>query len=92
MPVAKSDIVKTAFVTPDGQYEFLRQPFGLVNAPSVLARLIARVIAPLKQRVKGSVVLAYIDDIMCASEGIDESLQGFAKVLSQLREAGLTLN
>lgn len=25
----------TAFVTPDGQYEFLKVPFGLCNSPSV---------------------------------------------------------
>ncbi|XP_037774704.1 uncharacterized protein LOC119571495 [Penaeus monodon] len=28
IPVAEEDIHKTAFVTPDGQYEFLRMPFG----------------------------------------------------------------
>ncbi|KAF9762926.1 Retrovirus-related Pol polyprotein from transposon [Nosema granulosis] len=33
IPVAKEDIPKTAFVLPFGQYEFLRMPFGLCNAP-----------------------------------------------------------
>ena len=28
IPVAPEDVHKTVFVTPDGQYEFLRMPFG----------------------------------------------------------------
>ena len=34
--VAPDDVYKTAFVTPDGQYEFLRMSFGIVNSGATL--------------------------------------------------------
>ena len=37
VPVAKQDISKTAFITPDGTFEFLRMPFG-INSGATLVR------------------------------------------------------
>ena len=34
--VAPEDVYKTAFVTPDRQYEFLRMPFRMVNSGATL--------------------------------------------------------
>ena len=31
IPIPEEDISKTAFVTPDGSYEFLKMPFGMIN-------------------------------------------------------------
>ena len=36
IPVAPEDVYKTAFVTPDGQYEFIRMPFGMENSGATL--------------------------------------------------------
>ena len=41
VPVAKQDISKTAFITPDGTFEFLRMPFG-INSGATLVRWIRK--------------------------------------------------
>ena len=35
IPVEETSIPKTAFITPDGHYEYMRMPFRLVNGPPV---------------------------------------------------------
>ena len=47
IPVAPEDVYKTAFVTPDGQYEFLRMPFGMVNGGATLVRGLKKVLKGL---------------------------------------------
>ena len=44
IPVAPEDVHKTAFVTPDGQYEFTRMPFGMVNSGATLVRGLRKIL------------------------------------------------
>jgi hypothetical protein len=55
--MSPASVEKTAFVTPDGHYEFLRLPFGLKNAPSHLSLLMFQAFGDL------NFVKIYLDDI-----------------------------
>lgn len=48
--VHKDSIKYTAFVTPNGQYEYQRMPFGLKNAPSVFQRFINNIFRDLTEK------------------------------------------
>lgn len=78
---------KTAFVTPDGQFEFNRMPFGLTNAPAVFQRVINKVLDNLRFN---SVVL-YMDDILLPSCTFLDGMQKLETVLNKIKDAGLTL-
>ncbi|CAK9796589.1 Transposon Ty3-I Gag-Pol polyprotein [Anthophora quadrimaculata] len=87
VPLAENSIEKTAFVTPDGHYEFLRMPFGLTNAPVVFTKLMDIVLGPLKNRI----AFPYIDDVIVPSNIIEEGIGRLRQVLEAFRAHGLTL-
>ena len=45
--ITESSIKYTSFVTPLGQFEYLRMPFGLTNAPRVFQRYINTIFSDL---------------------------------------------
>jgi len=78
----------TAFVTPDGQYEFLAMPFGLKNAPSVFQRAVLKTLGSLAH----SFVIVYMDDILMVSETKEESYDSLKLVLDVLVKATTALS
>ncbi|XP_071487443.1 uncharacterized protein [Diadema antillarum] len=84
IPVVEEDRKKTAFVTPDGQYEFKVLPFGLVNAPAVFTRMMRALLEGLPH------VVHYIDDILIYSSSWEEHLNDIRQVCLRLRQAHLT--
>ena len=81
----KRDIEKTAFVTPDGNYEFLRMPFGLTNSIATLVRCLRMVL----EGIEG--VDTYIDDIIIYTETWDDHIRTIKEVLSRLSQANITV-
>lgn len=78
----------TSFVTPFGQYEYLRMPFGLCNSPSVFQRFINTIFRRLIDVQK---VLVYLDDILTATESVDENLAILEDVLQVISKYNLEL-
>ena len=61
----------TAFITPFGQFQFVRMPFGLSNAGACYSRLVATAL----QHLPPQYVLAYLDDIIVFSSTVEEHVQ-----------------
>lgn len=64
IPIHDDSIAKTAFVTPNGHYEYLRMSFGLANSSAVFQRSIHRALGSLRQ----TIALEYLDDILIPSQ------------------------
>lgn len=88
LKVAENSRPYTAFITPDGHYQYKRIPFGLTNAPAVFQRAINDILGSLRF----SYALAYLDDILIISNGRKEGLERLENVLKIFRNANLTLN
>ncbi|UYV62671.1 hypothetical protein LAZ67_2001503, partial [Cordylochernes scorpioides] len=86
--VDEKDREKTAFITPDGLYEFQVMPFGLCNAPATFERMIDSVLGSLKWNM----CLCYLDDIVVYAPTFEEHLRRLQLVLSCIQKAGLSLN
>ncbi|UYV61011.1 K02A2.6-like [Cordylochernes scorpioides] len=86
--VDEKDREKTAFITPDGLYEFQVMPFGLCNAPATFERIIDSVLGSLKWNM----CLCYLDDIVVYAPTFEEHLLRLQLVLSCIQKAGLSLN
>ena len=84
IPVAEKDIPKTAFVTPNGTYEFIKMPFGMVNSGATLARGMRNLIGDLDD------VDNDVDDIIVHTERWEGHLTALDELLQRLSDTKLT--
>ncbi|CAL1672060.1 unnamed protein product [Lasius platythorax] len=78
-----------AFATPDGQYEYLRLPFGICEAPAEFQK---RLIMILQSLIRNDKIIVYIDDILIPSSSIEDNLNTLRQVLVELRRYDFQLN
>ena len=90
IPLKKRDRRKTAFACELGLFEWRRMPFGLCNASATFQRSITRALQRIQQR-HGSVVISYIDDIVIATETLEDHIVRIKEVFECLREAGFKM-
>lgn len=87
IPLEENSKPFTAFVTPNGQYEYNRMPFGLCNAPRTFQRFMSSILGPID-----NIAAVYIDDVLLHAKTIPEALIGLRKTLEIFRNEGVTLN
>ena len=80
--IHEDDILKTAFITRYGLYEYLVMPFGLCNAPSTFMRMMNDILRPLLDVC----VIVFIDDILIYSETENQHHNDVCKVFDLLRQ------
>ncbi|PKU84756.1 RNA-directed DNA polymerase [Dendrobium catenatum] len=78
----EADVLKIAFSTRYGNYEFLVMPFGVTNAPAVFMDLMNRVFKEYLDQF----VIIFIDDIMVYSAFEEDHARHLSMVLETLRQ------
>ena len=82
--ISESDRPMTAFITPEGQFQFKVLCFGLTNAPATFQAAMNKMFAAQL----GKSVLVYLDDIIIYSRTADEHLSHLDEALSTLQQHG----
>ena len=76
----------SAFVTPDGLYQYKVMPFGMKNAPATFQRMINNLIADQEN------CNAYIDDVIIYSKDFLHHVKQLRSLFEKLSKANLTVN
>lgn len=83
--IPEEDIPKTAFLTPDGSYEFLKMPFGMINSAATLKRAMKKLLHGLDN------VEFYWDDILVHTRTWEEHIKVLQELFTRLLAAGMTI-
>jgi hypothetical protein len=87
VPLSEESKAVTAFITPQGLFEFNVLPFGMKTSPALFQRAMDGIFGNLY----GKGVYVYFDDIVVYGDEIDKVLQLFEEVLHRCETEGLTL-
>jgi hypothetical protein len=76
----------SAFVTPDGLYQYKVMPFGMKNAPATFQRLVNDVVTGLEG------CEAYMDDVIITSDDWQPHMRQIREFFDRVSKAKLTIN
>ena len=85
--IAPEDRHKTAFATPQGNFEWLVMPFGLKTAGAVFTRMMNKLIQPLG----APEIVNFIDDVLVGTETEDRHVECVDKLLDRMDECNLAV-
>jgi hypothetical protein len=72
VPVDENSIKYTAFVTPNGHFEFLTTPFGLCISPPIFQGFINYV---FREMIHMGYLLVYMDDLVIIANTAEENIE-----------------
>lgn len=84
--VKEDDVHKTAFVTPDGKYEYLRMAFGFCKAPQTMQKIMRHTFDGLPRTA------TYMDDVGQGARTIQEALELLEEALARIKINGLKMD
>lgn len=79
--IAEGHEYKTAFVTPEGLFEYLVMPLGLTNAPATFQRLMNTTFSDMLNKF----LCVYLDDLLVFSETEAQHLEHVRQVFERIR-------
>ncbi|MCO5592508.1 hypothetical protein L7F22_046511 [Adiantum nelumboides] len=85
--IVNEDILKTAFRTTFGLYEYLVMPFGLTNAPATFNCMMERIFQPHRNFTG-----VFFDDVIIYSKSMEEHKKHLQVIFQALRDNKLFIN
>ena len=77
----------TAFSAPQGHYEWIVLPFGLMNAPQIFQRRMDQIFRKLKD-----LCIVYVDDILIYSDTLNEHINHLERFIKTVKQHGILLS
>ncbi|WP_292992087.1 reverse transcriptase family protein, partial [Nitrosomonas sp.] len=88
VPLTEAASDASAFITPEGHFQFNVLPFGIHSAPPAFQKMMEHV---LKDCIQQNICQVYLDDILVYSKDAEQHKEHLKRVFSKLDKANLRL-